>query len=343
MPDINKAYTWAIQTCNAPNVGYSQTYRNQKTVNGVTYYDCSSFINYALVYGGFSTPNYAPSKNAFTTKSEAKVLIDLGFVEVDSNAEYLAGDIGLSSSHTEMCYKGGNGKGIFMGAHTSNAKLDNQVSIGSSGGNATYERSFPRLFRYGNGATRFGSSLYVISALCGNAWRESTINPELQQKGGSAYGIFQWDGGRRDNLFNWLDSNNYKRNDGTAQCNYLVIEDDWVGSYGGISSLTDFLASDSDDVEMLTTAFMKCWERPGVEALPERIEKARLCGAYIIAHAQDNNINEWITSKDYLSENESLNNAVMLYRYFSAGGGGGGLPWLKKKKMPIWMMIRYKL
>ena len=41
MGDINKAYTWAIQTCNAPNVGYSQTYRNKQTVGGVTYYDCS--------------------------------------------------------------------------------------------------------------------------------------------------------------------------------------------------------------------------------------------------------------------------------------------------------------
>ena len=52
MPDINKAYSWAIQTCNAPNVGYSNAYRNQQTVGGITYYDCSSFINYALLAGG---------------------------------------------------------------------------------------------------------------------------------------------------------------------------------------------------------------------------------------------------------------------------------------------------
>ena len=41
MPDLNTAYSWAINTCDAPNVGYSQTYRNQQQVNGVTYYDCS--------------------------------------------------------------------------------------------------------------------------------------------------------------------------------------------------------------------------------------------------------------------------------------------------------------
>ena len=50
MPDINKAYSWAIETCNAPNVGYSNAYR--QTVGGITYYDCSSFINYALLAGG---------------------------------------------------------------------------------------------------------------------------------------------------------------------------------------------------------------------------------------------------------------------------------------------------
>ena len=133
MADINRAYSWAIETCNAPNVGYSQTYRNAQTVGGVTYYDCSSFINYALLAGGFVTPSYAPNSNAFTTYTEASELIRLGFTEVDASGEYIAGDIGLSSEHTEMCYRGGNGKGVFMGAHTSNAELDNQVSIGSSG------------------------------------------------------------------------------------------------------------------------------------------------------------------------------------------------------------------
>ena len=74
MPDINKAYSWAVQTCNAPNVGYSQRYRNQQTINGITYYDCSSFINYALIMGGFVTPAYAPTKNAFTTSTEISEL-----------------------------------------------------------------------------------------------------------------------------------------------------------------------------------------------------------------------------------------------------------------------------
>jgi hypothetical protein len=188
MPDINKAYSWAVATCNAPNVGYSQSYRNAQTVGGITYYDCSSFINYALLAGGFETPSYAPKHNAFTTYSEPSELLRLGFREVDAGGEYLAGDIGLSNGHTEMCYRGGSGKGVFMGAHTDNAPLANQVSIGSSGGNPDYERSFPRLFRYGDGgATGYGASAYVIAALAGNAWRESHINPTLSQLGGGAF------------------------------------------------------------------------------------------------------------------------------------------------------------
>lgn len=184
MPDINNAYTWAINTCNAPNIGYSQTYRNQQTISGITYYDCSSFINYALLAGGFSTPGYAPDNNAFTTYTEAQVLLDLGFTEVDSSGEYKPGDIGLSSGHTEMCYIGGEGNGVFMGAHTDNALLENQVSIGSSSGNETYRRSFPRLFRYGSGGATSGytwinggNSEYFgdpTKPLCGN--NENALN-----------------------------------------------------------------------------------------------------------------------------------------------------------------------
>lgn len=339
MPDINRAYTWAIEKCNAPNIGYSQSYRNQQTVGGITYYDCSSFINYALLAGGFETPSYAPNNNAFTTYTEANVLLSLGFVEVSSTGEYLAGDIGLSSTHTEMCYIGGQGKGVFMGAHTSNAPLDYQVSIGSSSGNTGYQRSFPRLFRYGSGATGYGASIYVVSALAGNSWRESHINPALNQLVGSAFGLFQWDGSRKTALLNWLSSNGYSSTDPTGQMQYLVIENDWVGTYDGISSLTDFLQSSSTDIVSLTTAFCTCWERPGVPALEERISFANKALGYIKAHANDSSIKEWETEPMYyLSEQQALKNAVLMYRFYSAGSV---IPIMRKKKMPIWMRIKY--
>lgn len=144
MPNINQAYRWAIVKCNQSNIGYSQDYRNQQTVDGVTYYDCSSFINYALIAGGFSTPSYAPDNNAFTTSSMGAELVRLGFRQLTagSSFKWRAGDIGVSSSHTEMCYKAGTGSARFMGAHSSSYDLDDQVSV-SSGAS-----TFPTCYRW---------------------------------------------------------------------------------------------------------------------------------------------------------------------------------------------------
>lgn len=357
MPDINRAYSWAIQTCNAPNVGYSQAYRNARTINGITYYDCSSFINFALIAGGFETPSYAPTNNAFTTYAEPTVLLSLGFTEVDAGGTYLAGDIGWVTGHTEMCYKGGNGKGIFMGAHTDNAPLSYQVSIGSSSGDETYERSFTRLFRYGSGgATGYGVSAYVAAAIAGNMWQESTLSPgvwEGLEKGEptdllKGYGLGQWTNtggnihGRLYQLMTWLDDNNYARDDGNGQLAYLIHENTWYTSSDyDFESLSAFLTSNSTDIEMLTHAFNLCWEGIHDSSWDARVDYATQCYDYIIANANSSEITEWRNQNAYLPTDQRLNNAVMLYRYLSAGGGGGGTPGKRKRKMPIWMMIRY--
>lgn len=170
MPSINKAYQWSVQKCNAPNIGYSQDYRNQQTVNGVTYYDCSSFINYALLAGGFSTPDYAPDNNSFTTFTMGAELERLGFKHytVGSGFVWKAGDIGVNTeTHTEMCYKGGTGTAQFMGAHTSDAALADQVSIGSG------SRTFDHCYRYGNGASGGGGYSWHAKATGAYA-RDST-------------------------------------------------------------------------------------------------------------------------------------------------------------------------
>lgn len=347
MPDLNRAYSWAIETCNAPNVGYSQAYRNAQTVNNITYYDCSSFINYALIKGGFSTPSYAPKYNAFTTYTEASELIRLGFTEVDATSTYMSGDIGLSSGHTEMCYQGGSGSGIFMGAHTDGVPLADQVSISS------YTRSFPRLFRYGSGgATGYGVSAYVAAAIAGNMWQESTLSPGVWEgltpgtptsllKG---FGLGQWTNtggdthGRLYQLISWLDSNGYARDDGDGQLAYLVHEDVWYQhSEYPFTSLTEFLQSDSTDIEMLTHAYNLCWEGIHDSSWDARVTYARWSYEYIIAHANDTTITQWYNDNTYLTQDQRFNNAVMLYRYMSAGGGGGGKPSHRKKSTPIWM------
>lgn len=232
MPNINAAFTWAVTCCSLPNVGYSQDYRNQQTVNGITYYDCSSFINYALLAGGWVTPGYAPNNNAFTTGEMPGILTSLGFVSVDPAGEYKPGDIGLSAVHTEMCYEGGQGAGVFMGAHNDNVVLQNQVSIGFSSG-VIGTSSYPTLWRYGEGASGevgytwivgtayqsfddYGSeqknnaaclysyfyfkgwTIQAIAGLCGNIMGESSFNPAALEANvpypveGKGTGLVQW-------------------------------------------------------------------------------------------------------------------------------------------------------
>ena len=68
------------------------------------------------------------------------------------------------------------------------------------------------------------ASIYVVSALAGNAWRESHINPTVGQQGGTAFGIFQWDGSRKTALQKWLIDNGYELTDPVGQMEYLIID-----------------------------------------------------------------------------------------------------------------------
>lgn len=356
MRDINKAYTWAIQTCNAPNVGYSQDYRNQKTVKGITYYDCSSFIWYSLKAGGWDLTGWP-----FTTDTMRSKLASIGFTEVDANGQIKPGDIGWKVGHTEMCYQGGIGRAIFMGAHTGNATLANQVSIGDSKGDATAKRSFTQIWRYGDGgATGYGISIYVVAAICGNWWTESGINPGVYESlkvvpltddsvyGG--YGLGQWTNNpttgvkRRTNLANYLSVQQYPYDSPEGQLNFFIQENVWfsTGAAAVFSSLSDFLASTSQDLDMLTRAFSRGWEGQTVFNT-DRYDQAVDCLNYIRGHANDTSIDHWVIGNKYNSRAEILNNAVMLYRWFSAGGGGGGTTGSALKHMPLWMKINYRI
>ena len=132
---VRKMIAWGTDVCNSPTVGYSQAYRNQQTVGGITYYDCSSFINYALLAGGFETPSYAPDHNAFTTFSMGAELLRLGWRIVESWEVLKPGDVGVSnnsqSQHTEMVHDVNSETGYahWMGAHTDGVPLADQVSI----------------------------------------------------------------------------------------------------------------------------------------------------------------------------------------------------------------------
>ena len=367
MPDINTAYSWSISTCNATNVGYSQNYRNQQTVNGITYYDCSSFIWYALKAGGFdvegaylSALGYPYSGNAITTSGERAWLTALGFTQHSITGEWQAGDILWRSGHTEMVYTGGTGQGVTMGAHSSSYALQDQVSINN---HVSTHNSWTYLYRYGTDpAQKEGISMQVVAAICGNWYHESNINPGIfenlhvvdltDNNATGGYGLGQWTNNpntgltRRTDLVNWLRSNGYADDSGEGQLAYFIYEDVWysVQEAAQFSDLHDFLYTDVTDIELLTHAFNIGWEGIHDASWDTRVTYARKCFTYIQAHAQDTTITTWVTGNRWLNESEILNNAVLVYRYLSdesggGGGGGGGTP-THPNKMPIWYALR---
>ena len=359
MPDIQKAYNWAIQTCNAPNIGYSQTYRAQQTVGGITYYDCSSFVFYALKAGDFNVGSYP-----FWTGDMISTLLSVGFTEVSITGEWKPGDIVWRSGHTEMVYEGGMGQGRTMGAHQDDIPLDEQVSIRDF-----WTSNYTRIFRYGSGADYgggYGASEYVVAAILGNWKWESGFNPGQWEFGKpmappwdaiypavGGHGLGGWTNVSGSlnlyNLHTYLLANGYDDNSGPGQLDSFLYNS-WWNVFGAASSyptLEDFLKSTSTDLNALTHAFYNGWEGlPDSEGtLPQRQEYAQTMLTLIRNRANDTTISTWyvdVNNTHLLPEDQQENNAILIYRYLSSGGGGGGTPTEKKtRKLKVWQMINY--
>lgn len=370
MPNLNQTYQWAINTCNNPNVGYWQDYRNQKTVNGITYYDCSSFVWYALQAGGFDVSGQAYKTavgeaytgNAITTHTEKAWLQALGWTQIPLTGEWKPCDILWRSGHTEMVYEGGTGTGRTMGAHgRNNIALVDQVSIKTTWDTASQWES---LWRYGSGGATDSYSLYVISAIAGNFYQESNINPALWEGThagtwtdlNKGYGLGQWTNtggnthGRLYQLHQWLSDNNYLDDSGLGQIKYLIEENVWysVQEASSYKNLSEFLSSDSTDITALTHAFNIGWEGIHDASWNDRVTYANECYTFIQSHLNDISITDWVTGNRYLNTSEIMNNAVMLAR---ALGSQKPVtpptpplppqPIYGKGKMPVWMMCKY--
>ena len=142
MPSIDLSYDWLIVKCYDDKVGYSQDYRQQQTVNGITYFDCSSILWYSLLYGDFDVVSANGSSYPFTTQTMGVVLEKLGFTRYNANeVGWQKGDIVWRNGHCEMVYIPNR----TMGAHTDSYELERQVSIN------TYEsdkNDYTYIYRY---------------------------------------------------------------------------------------------------------------------------------------------------------------------------------------------------
>lgn len=317
--DLSKGHAWGVATCNDPKVGYSQTYRMGKTVDGITYYDCSSFVWFCLKEAGFDVIgayNKAVQDyygNAITTPYLKAWLLELGWKQIDIKGTWKAGDIVWRDGHTEMVYSGGEGKGVTMGAHTSKVALADEVCINDFTG--TY-KNWSRLFRYTGSSlvvpswikgnrylsqtemennaiivyaylTKRGWSFNAICGLLGNMQSESTINPAIWQnlKYGNysgGYGLVQWT--PATNYTNWAKGNDYDIKNGNYQLKWIdertVTYGQWIKTDAYPISFDEFKKSE-ESVEYLASAFLKNFERAGVEVEQNRRSQALAWKTYL--------------------------------------------------------------
>ena len=164
---LNGMYEWAVNVCNAPNVEYwqSPSRRNMREIDGITFFDCSSFVFFAVWLGGgydigqlgyptdlegYKTKEGADGYNAWTTGTMPYKLPKIGFTRLNP-VEYLwlPGDILVwhnsktGEGHTEICYASPSRT---MGAHTRKNKTpEEMVSINSYNTSTDY---YQDLWRY---------------------------------------------------------------------------------------------------------------------------------------------------------------------------------------------------
>lgn len=327
MVSISLAYNFMVTECNKSNVGYSQDYRAQQTVNGITYYDCSSIIWYALLAGGFDCVSAnGGSTYPFWTGSMEDVLLKLGFKKYVASVEWKNGDIVWKTGHTEMVYSGQR----TMGAHTDGVALANQVSINTSDTSKTYyeclyryeetvptnwisknaylsqsemENNAKLIYSYFKGK---GWTLNAIAGMLGNMQQESTINPGIWQNltpnTSMGWGLVQWT--PSTNFTNWASANGYENDDGYAQLNWIeeqtVPTGQWIATSDYPMSFDEFKTSTKPPT-YLASVFLKNFERAGTE-------------------------------KEELRKQNAVNWYNFLYNTPIA-------PTIRKKKTPIWLMI----
>ena len=209
---------------------------------------------------------------------------------------------------------------------------------------------------------------YVIAAICGNFWRESTVNAGIWEslivmpwdyvynysdpnKGGYGIGGFTNTQGpygidyRLKRMHDWCVDNGYAVDDGAAQMYYIVfVEKLWAAQYDN-PALDDYLNSTSTDLYDLTDQWCRYWEGVPGNAMDIRYANAQTAYQYIQDHKNDDPRNyQWIAGNRFLSHAETLNNVMCLYfwftSYYTPGGGGGGGKKERNKRLPLWMMLR---
>ena len=169
------------------------------------------------------------------------------------------------------------------------------------------------------------SNLYVIAAICGNFYQESTVNPgiwEILTVNAPGFGLGQWTDNppvvmRRTALFNWLDANGYARDSGDGQLAFLVYENLWIPSLiqqSAYNTLNEYLTTSSTNLYNLVTEFMFHWE--GIDDGTDLV-RYNMAEDFLQELQNDNGERmPWYSSNDFNTVNYARWNSLRIKDFF---------------------------
>ena len=155
------------------------------------------------------------------------------------------------------------------------------------------------------------------AAACGimaNIEKESSFNPSAGSTSG-AYGLCQWTGSRRSNLFSYCDRNGYSRSSVEGQVKFLLYE--LRNSYSSVLNTLKNVANSADGAYNAGYRFCYDFERPANKA-SRSSQRASVAKSSYWPNYKDKSAQKDDTSKDKKTEKKSDEQIALekLFEYF---------------------------
>lgn len=300
MADLQAMMNWMYQQ-KERGVTYSMANRY-----GPNSYDCSSAVYYALRAGGFvgagvmgnTDTLFTDLPNAgFTVTTQANAT--RGDVFLWGRKDSASGNFGhtgifIDNANVIHCSSSGNGivvanyQAVVNSTRNKTATIYKNPASGTSDKTPSFATNEQKVvYSIWYVLKKYGYTDQAIAGIVGNSVAECDLNPDLSEVGGCGYGLWQWTGNRYPldgvaaacgaqytiNLMNKAGiTGNYKE----AHIQSILLEwtmfnGQWIGRYepttvAGFKAITN--------VEQATIAFMRNYERPGIERLQVRLDGA---------------------------------------------------------------------
>lgn len=312
MSMIDIAVSWAVGIANDNSHGYDQSSRWGPD------YDCSSLIIQAWENAGVPVKSKGASYtgNMVSVFKKCGFKDVTSSITLSTGAGLQKGDVVWRSGHVEMV----SSNGYLVGAHINEKGTITGGAKGDQTGNEInvrtyYNKPWTTVLRYIETVdenTTYSKNAYLsqaemqsnaryiyqyfsslgwtrnaIAGMLGNMQVESTINAGIWQNLDSGntnlgYGLVQWTPATK--ILNWLSNNGYANDSLKGQCARIEWErqngEQYYATDSYPESFTEFTKS-TKSPEYLASAFLKNYERAGVEKESVRQENARYWYDYL--------------------------------------------------------------